>query len=281
DLLADGKDIDITDENIKLLNIIENERPSVERLYKSTSCNCGPDKKCFMMIPLDEFLMRRAYFQSLSKNMQDIYLMAQILAFDGGFMTTNKKRNRQNMRTFWRYNNNILLCKKVYEHMHGISETRIKNIKRHLKDNGLSIRHHGNEGRTPTRHSMVVIRNNIVKLVRDFINNYAEVHGLPSPGRHLCRDTHQTIYLPTVDTKKKLYNLYINSITNFDEAKMSESTFCRLWNIYAPEVQIMSPRSDLCEVCQRLKFEISHNYGDTGVKINEYLAHINLARGER
>src|SRR5689334_19036248 len=57
DLLADGKDVDITDENIKLLNIIENERPSVERLYKSTSCNCGPGKKCFMMIPLDEFLM--------------------------------------------------------------------------------------------------------------------------------------------------------------------------------------------------------------------------------
>ncbi|CAG8805468.1 10181_t:CDS:2, partial [Racocetra persica] len=213
DLLANGKDVDITDKNIKLLNIIENECPN-------------------------EFLMRRAYFQSLSKNKQDIYLMAQILAFDGGFITTsrsNKKHNRQNMITFWRYNNNILLCKKVYKHMHGISETRIKNIKRHLKDNGLSIRHHGNEG------------------FQDFINNYAEVHGLPSPGRHLCQDTHQTIYLPT------------------------QSTFCHLWNIYTPEVQIMLPRSDLCEVCQCLKFEISHNYGDTGVKINEYLAHINLA----
>ncbi|CAG8729732.1 35013_t:CDS:2, partial [Racocetra persica] len=166
DLLADNKDGDISDENIKLLNIIENERPSVERLYKSTLCNCGPGKKCFMMILLDEFLMRHTYFQSLSKNKQDIYFIAQILAFDGGFITTsrsNKKHNRQNMRTFWRYNNNILLCKKVYEHMYSISETRIKNIKRHLKDNGL---------------------------IWDFINNYAEVHGLSSPGCHLCRDTH-------------------------------------------------------------------------------------------
>ncbi|KAF0557231.1 hypothetical protein F8M41_013758 [Gigaspora margarita] len=74
--------------------------------------------------------MRYAYFQSLPKDMQDIYLMAQILTFEGGCKTSRlsklvQKRKRQKMKTFWRYNHNALLCKKVYEQLHGIS-ARIK-----------------------------------------------------------------------------------------------------------------------------------------------------------
>ncbi|CAG8491813.1 17164_t:CDS:2 [Racocetra fulgida] len=113
-----------------------------------------------------------------------------------------------------------------------------------------------------------------------FINNYAEIHGLLLPGCHVHQDAYQTIYFPTADTKRKIYNLYIDSVVNFDDAKMDESTFCHLWDIYIPEIQIMSPQSDLCEVCQHLKYEISHNCDDTIIKTNKYIIHINLAHGE-
>ncbi|CAG8551832.1 16082_t:CDS:2 [Gigaspora rosea] len=70
DLLANDQVIDTTDNNVEFQKIIENECPSVEKLYESTSYNCGPGKKLFIMIPLNEFLICHLIFNLYLKNMQ-------------------------------------------------------------------------------------------------------------------------------------------------------------------------------------------------------------------
>ena len=59
-------------------------------------CNCG----CSKRIPGEKF----AAFQALSRSEQDIFLMAQLKAMNGGEITASrrlKKKTRANKRTFY------------------------------------------------------------------------------------------------------------------------------------------------------------------------------------
>ena len=42
----------------------------------------------------------------------------------------------------------------------------------------------------------MVIDKNVAEVVKNFLENYAEVHGLPSPGRSVNRITQSVIFLP-------------------------------------------------------------------------------------
>ena len=48
--------------------------------FLETGCNCG----CSKMIPREKFAELREAFQALSRSEQDIFLMAQLKAMNGG-----------------------------------------------------------------------------------------------------------------------------------------------------------------------------------------------------
>ena len=63
-------------------------------------CNCG----CSSKVPKEAFAEMREAFQALSKSEQDIFLMAQLKAMNGGEITASrrlKKKTRTNKRTFY------------------------------------------------------------------------------------------------------------------------------------------------------------------------------------
>lgn len=69
-------------------------------VFLKISCNCGCSKK----IPREKFAELREAFQALSRSEQDIFLMAQLKAMDGGVASTSrrlKKKTRTNKRTFY------------------------------------------------------------------------------------------------------------------------------------------------------------------------------------
>ena len=69
-------------------------------LEKGCGCGCS----CSSRIPKEEFAELRESFQALSKIEQDIFLMAQLKAMDGGSTSTSrrlKKKTRSNKRTFY------------------------------------------------------------------------------------------------------------------------------------------------------------------------------------
>ena len=68
--------------------------------FLETGCNCWCSKK----IPREKFAELREVFQALSRSEQDIFLMAQLKAMNGGETTASrrlKKKTRINKRTFY------------------------------------------------------------------------------------------------------------------------------------------------------------------------------------
>ena len=68
--------------------------------FLEKGCDCG----CSSRIPKEQFAELRESFQALSKTEQDIFLMAQLKAMDGGSISTSrrlKKKTRSNKRTFY------------------------------------------------------------------------------------------------------------------------------------------------------------------------------------
>ena len=68
--------------------------------FLEIGCKCG----CSKMIPRERFAELREAFQALSRSEQDIFLMAQLKALNGGETTASrrlKKKTRTNKRTFY------------------------------------------------------------------------------------------------------------------------------------------------------------------------------------
>ena len=68
--------------------------------FLEIGCNCG----CSKMIPKEKFAELREAFQALSRSEQDIFLMAQLKAMNGGEITASrrlKNKTRTNKRTFY------------------------------------------------------------------------------------------------------------------------------------------------------------------------------------
>src|SRR5436853_6105602 len=62
--------------------------------FLELGCNCGCTKK----IPREKFAELREAFQALSRSEQDIFLMAQLKAMNGGEITASR-RLKKNPRT--------------------------------------------------------------------------------------------------------------------------------------------------------------------------------------
>ena len=68
--------------------------------FLEIGCHCG----CSKMIPRENLAELREAFQALSRSEQDIFLMAQLKAMNGGEITASrrlKKKTRTNKRTFY------------------------------------------------------------------------------------------------------------------------------------------------------------------------------------
>ena len=68
--------------------------------FLKVGCGCG----CSSKVPKEAFAEMHEAFQALSKPDQDIFLMAQLKAMDGGSVSTSrplKKKARVNKRTVY------------------------------------------------------------------------------------------------------------------------------------------------------------------------------------
>src|SRR6266480_413794 len=146
--------------------------------------------------------------------------MAQIKAMDGGSISTSrrlKKKTRSNKRTFYHWDHNTLLCQETYLNMLGVGRTYFENIRNHLINNGLLPRIHGNIKRMPQWKTKMVIDKNIADVVKNFLENYAEVHGLPSPGRSINRITQSIVFLPTEMSYKSVHRDFLAGLEKEDK----------------------------------------------------------------
>src|SRR3954471_11042521 len=84
--------------------------------FLKIGCGCG----CSSKVPKEAFAEMCEAFQALSKPKQDIFLIAQLRAMDGGSISAShhlKKKACINKRTLYCWDRNISLCQKTYLNM--------------------------------------------------------------------------------------------------------------------------------------------------------------------
>ena len=144
--------------------------------------------------------------------------------------------------------------------MLGIGRNYFENIRDHLINNGLISRIHSNVKRMPQWKTKMIIDKNITKAVKNFLLNYAKIYGLPSPERSINRIIQSVIFLTAEMSYKSVHRDFL---AGFEENNILKSlkydAFCKLWHQLASQIQIMSLRTDLCDICQHFWNGLHYN----------------------
>ena len=125
--------------------------------------------------------------------------------------------------------------------IHGIGDFSLRSLKKHLRNNGITPRIHGNKGKKPVHaHTRVDILS-----VLTFIQ-HAKVNGLPQPAPPKGRAGQPLLYLPASQNKKRVYGEYEHACTSTNETPVGYRSFRNIWRSCLPWIRFMNPRIDVC-----------------------------------
>ena len=106
----------------------------------------------------------------------------------------------------------------------------------------------------------MVIDIDVATAIKNFLLNYAEVHGLPSPVRNVNRVTQSIIFLPAEMSYKSIHRDFLAGLEKDSTLNaLKYDAFRKLWHQLTSYIQIMSPRTDLCDTCQHLWNDLQFN----------------------
>lgn len=207
-------------------------------------------------------------------------ILRKLIAFQ---QDKNTRKVTANNRKFFHfkycYNNNILICHSTYQVLVGVGHSYLDNIIKYLREYGLKEHIHGNIGNAPKNMNCVEVNYDIACEIYNFLQNYFNIHGLPSPGRKLNKITMLKVFLLTDCSYASVYHYYVQAFKEeYEEEKhmICESTFRNIWRSLMPSLQFMSPKSDLCETCKTMKLELQYiiEYEKKISATENYLAHL-------
>ncbi|CAG8753566.1 16823_t:CDS:2, partial [Cetraspora pellucida] len=95
--------------------------------------------------------------------------------------------------------------------------------------------------------------------INNYLHNYANIYGFPSPGRNIKNNAMPIISLPTDITYTSVYEAYISTIKSNKEDNykhIAYITFTQIWHEVAPDIRFMTKASDLCDRCEQLCIKI-------------------------
>ncbi len=254
----------------------------LSQLFNEKTCNCHLQNKkdlrtCYEKVGFKKFFQRHIEIRSLDKIQFELFLKGQLMFFE---MTNEKTEN--SIRTVYKYNfsNSFPLCKPTYLKLIGKTDYYLLTIQKYLQENGLMERIHGNTGHAPILSSRAYINIDVSSLVKNYLIQYSNIYGLPSPLRYR-NDSRVFIYLPTEKTYKSIYEEYINS--NQGQIIISYSVFVKLWHELIPYIKFQSSATDLCETCESFRAELKITKHDideyNNIKI-QYETHCKVANLE-
>jgi hypothetical protein len=131
----------------------------------------------------------------------------------------------------------------------------------------------------------MIIDTDVAAAVKNFLVNYAEVHGLPSPVRNVNRVTQSIIFLPAEMSYTSVHRDFLAGLKEDSRLHgLKYDAFRKLWHQLAPYIQIMSPRTDLCDTCQHLRNDLqfkARKEEEARDLLKKYKEHLAKAKLER
>ena len=263
----------------------KSERAKVEA-FISESCGCtqgDQGKPCSSTIQTEDIIDCPNNCFELSSTELDLVILRTIhssLNCDevSNSGRTENKRQRTRM-PFYFHNHRI--CLKTFLFMHRLHKTRFYSLVKHYRNNGLTLRIHGNKKRLPSS----ALSAESIGLVVKFIMNVAEEQALLLPGRVPGFKRMDVKLLPSSLTKHKLWKIYQDACIAASQVAVGYSKFCDLWKQLCPFIVIMRPASDLCWTCQKNNNQIHKSANlpefQKAEVVRQQERHLLLAAGER
>ncbi|CAG8744318.1 7130_t:CDS:2 [Gigaspora margarita] len=228
-------------------------------------------KSCFLNVNNQAALKR---FQEMKAMTQYESSLCFLGIIDASMHVTEFKNGKPKtyLTTDYKFEG-VTICQKAWYTIYDIQKRRWEALRTHYQNFGLTPKIHGLTGRV----SNYAISFSTTLNVLHFIANFANQHGLPSPGCSFRDNTREIIYLPACESKRSLYRIY-NDLEHDGVNDVSLSSFLRIWKRYLPGIQFLTARSDLCMLCKKRRFGVKYwNASEVLQKLNEWTDHYNWA----
>ncbi|PKC73669.1 hypothetical protein RhiirA1_437444 [Rhizophagus irregularis] len=147
----------------------------VKEFFDKGKCTCN--FKCFEKIGYERFLTRRIEFEALNKDMRNMVIKGQLMAFQHD---ENTKKVTANNRKFFHFkycfNNSTPICRSTYQALVGVDHSYLDNVIKHLREFGLEERIHDNTGNVPKNMIRVEVNYDMACEIYNFLKNYSDIH---------------------------------------------------------------------------------------------------------
>lgn len=238
----------------------------------ATGCRCK-GTSCYGKLDSDKLENLVYSLRNISKVSRKQYLVGQLAAS----MRTTAASAKEREYYFSHHLLGNVVCKTAFLAITGLGEHVYRQLRSVAEQCNAEVPAHGSAGGLP--HNAISAER--AEQVTAFIRNSAAVHGLPQPAAPRGRAEVAPIYLPTAHNKKTVYQEYEKVIGSEDA--VSYKTFCKLWNVHAPDVIVMKPRTDVCVHCDRHREQIkfARNEEEFSAASKALASHLESARDER
>ena len=164
------------DKEIEWMDSDISEKSKVRQFLDDTcGYKLGVNEKPCCSFFSEEVLEMRCNAMELDRNELDVVIL--------GILSSCSRKSRNlfgskqcSSKTFF-YHCGVRVCKAMFACSHAVGISSLNNLQAHYRRNGLTVRTHGNKGRTPHHACSPEMTSNVVK----FIRNYAEDHALTLP----------------------------------------------------------------------------------------------------
>ena len=207
---------------------------------RNSGCSHGRNKgPCCRSLDFQDVIVHRMQCIELTSGELDLVIMASIQSLTKA--TSSKKRPRTNY-----FFKGQQVCRDTFQLLHGVGRERLSNLRKHLRENGLVARRHGNTSRLP--HN--VLSQDVLQRTVTFIKNFASEQGIALPGRVPQFKNFDVQLLPSSESKALIWRRYKDSVEKDSVPTISYSKFVDIWNTFTPYIIMMTPATDLCNTSQ-------------------------------
>ena len=141
----------------------------------------------------------------------------------------------------------VQVCKKTYLFAHGVGERRYRNLCKHFDAIGVTSRIHKNTKKIPYNACSAEEEKHVVT----FIQNFADCHAMPLPGRMPNMKDYSVMMLPSDMTKSGIWKNYVESCAQSGIRAVGLTKFKCVWALYLPYISVMKISSDLCDMSKK------------------------------
>lgn len=245
---------------------------------RSQLMRCGCDRHCLSSLDLGAVEANRLSLMELGKSEKEALVLGVLQSCRFDEERTAKGKLRKKASFAYQYDGRRV-CVGAFRHIYDLGQKQLRNIVAHLSEHGAIPRVHGNTRRLP--HN--ALRYPEIFFCVTFVKNYAERYGIPHPAPLYGRAGDPPIFLPASQNFKTVHAQYVASCIEANIRSMGISSFRSVWHRCLPNIRFMTPRTDVCDKCERLRMKVTSAISDEqkAQALSSFSNHLQHAQRER